>query len=295
MISKVNICNAATYGNVTQVMDGLRKFNYFFGANGSGKTTISNILADQSQFPHCSVSWENGLPLETRVYNRDFVNSNFNLQSKLKGVFTLGKQEADTLQKIETMKNDINDLISSIKQLTITLKGEDGSGGKLGELSQLEATYKERFWKQKQKYDSKLSGGLEGVRNSKDSFKTKVLTEYVTNKEALLTILELEQKAKKVFAGKLTTAQNISVPQTDRILTHEQNPILKKRVIGKDDVDIAAMIKKLGNSDWVRQGLSYYEINEGVCPFCQQKTEESFSKSLSEYFDESFADRKSVV
>ncbi|WP_088225571.1 AAA family ATPase [Desulfosporosinus sp. FKB] len=105
MISKINICNAATYGNVSQVIDGLRKFNYFFGANGSGKTTISNILANQSQFPHCSVSWKNGLPLETRVYNRDFVSINFNLQSKLKGVFTLGKQEADTLKKTESSGN----------------------------------------------------------------------------------------------------------------------------------------------------------------------------------------------
>lgn len=288
MISKIDISNAATFGNVIQVMDGLKKFNYLFGTNGSGKTTISTILADQSKFPGCNVSWESGLALETRVYNRDFVERNFNPQSKLKGVFTLGELEADTLNKIETMKNDINDLIDNIKQLTKTLQGEDGNSGKQGELLQLEDKYKERFWKQKQKYDAQFAGGFEGVRNSKDNFKAKVLAEYSTNQEVLLPISELEQKSKKVFSSKLTPAQNIIVPQTDKILTHEQNPILTKRVIGKDDVDIAAMIKKLGNSDWVRQGLSFYNVNEGVCPFCQQKTEESFSTSLSEYFDESF-------
>ncbi len=288
MISKIDICSAATFGNTPQAIDNLRQFNYLFGANGSGKTTISNIIADQSHFPHCSVTWENGLSLETRVYNRDFVDRNFNPQSKLKGVFTLGEQEADTLQKINTTKKDIDDLIDSIKQLTKTLKGEDGNDGKVGELTQLETKYKEKFWIQKQKYDSKLLGGFEGVRNSKDAFKARVLAEYSTNAEALLSISELEQKSKKVFTSTLTPAQNITVPKTDSILTHEQNPILKKRVIGKDDVDIAAMISKLGNSDWIRQGLSYYEANGGMCPFCQQKTEESFSKSLSEYFDESF-------
>ncbi|NLI92032.1 MAG: AAA family ATPase [Peptococcaceae bacterium] len=46
MISKIDICNAATFGNVIQVMDDLKKFNYLFGTNGSGKTTISTILAD---------------------------------------------------------------------------------------------------------------------------------------------------------------------------------------------------------------------------------------------------------
>jgi ABC-type branched-subunit amino acid transport system ATPase component len=95
MISKIDICNAATFGNVIQVMDGLKKFNYLFGTNGSGKTTISTILADQSQFPGCNVNWGSGLALETRAYNRDFVERNFNPQSKLKGVFTLGELEAD--------------------------------------------------------------------------------------------------------------------------------------------------------------------------------------------------------
>jgi wobble nucleotide-excising tRNase len=48
------------------------------------------------------------------------------------------------------------------------------------------------------------------------------------------------------------------------------------------------MIKNLCNSDWVRQGQSFYEVNDGLCPFCQQKTNENFAKSLNEYFDEAF-------
>jgi len=95
MISKIDICSTATFGNASQSMDDFRKFNYFFGANGSGKTTISKILADESQFPNCRVTWKNNLELEARVYNRDFVDRNFTPQNKLKGVFTLGRQETD--------------------------------------------------------------------------------------------------------------------------------------------------------------------------------------------------------
>ena len=73
------------------------------------------------------------------------------------------------------------------------------------------------------------------------------------------------------------------------------HPILKKRVIGKDDVDIAAMIKKLGNSDWVREGRAFYEENGSVCPFCQKSTTDAFAQSLNEYFDETFvADSKAI-
>ena len=80
-----------------------------------------------------------------------------------------------------------------------------------------------------------------------------------------------------------------------KILAHESNGILKKRVIGKEDVDIAAMIKKLGNSDWVREGRAFYEVNDKKCPFCQQSTTEAFTKSLNDYFDETFVkDSKAI-
>jgi wobble nucleotide-excising tRNase len=48
------------------------------------------------------------------------------------------------------------------------------------------------------------------------------------------------------------------------------------------------MINKLGNSDWVKEGRTYFDDNGQVCPFCQQATKESFVKSLNEYFDEAF-------
>ena len=59
-------------------------------------------------------------------------------------------------------------------------------------------------------------------------------------------------------------------------------------IIGKDEVDIAAMISKLGNSDWVKEGRNFFAVNDNVCPFCQQHTPNSLAKSLEEYFDEAF-------
>ena len=75
---------------------------------------------------------------------------------------------------------------------------------------------------------------------------------------------------------------------TTKLTNHEANAILKKRVVGKEDVDIAAMIEKLGNSDWVREGRTFYDMNDDTCPFCQQSATKAFAESLNEYFDESF-------
>jgi wobble nucleotide-excising tRNase len=53
------------------------------------------------------------------------------------------------------------------------------------------------------------------------------------------------------------------------------------------DVEIASMIEKLDNSDWVKQGRIYFKKNDGACPFCQQSAER-LKSLLSEYFDETY-------
>ena len=47
-----------------------------------------------------------------------------------------------------------------IAKLTVTLNGGDGSGGKQGELAQLEANLKRACWSQKQKHDEMFFGGV---------------------------------------------------------------------------------------------------------------------------------------
>lgn len=295
MIERIEISNVATYSPTPQVLGDLKQINFVYGSNGTGKTTISKVIANCASHPHCKLVWRGGSPMELLVYNRDFVDRNFNQPDVLKGIFTLGEKDKATLDKIGVAKGELDEIEKKIIQLRAALQGDDGSGGKRAKLAELEAAFEGKCWDLKLKHDDKLQGAFVGVRGKKSAFKARLLEESVSNSSAAVSLPDLESRASTVFGEAPQAAPTLAVPNGAALLAHEANPILKKKVIGKTDVDIAALIQKLGNSDWVKQGRDYYELAEGVCPFCQQDTPPSLEKSLNEYFDETFiADTASI-
>ena len=295
MIETITIASTATFDSTPQALSGLSQFNFLYGSNATGKTTISRVIADVSRYPTCRVTWKGGTKLQAMVYNYDFVDRNFHQPAELKGVFTLGEKQKDNLAKIAAAKVEHDTLTEKIESLTKGLQGIDGAGGKKGELATLEIGFKDKCWAQKQKHDAKLQGAFEGYRNSSEKFKSKLLQELAINTATLCVLANLEKRSESVFGPAPSVEASVATVDTRKLLAHESNPILKKRVIGKADIDIAAMIKKLGNSDWVREGRAFYDVNNEVCPFCQQSTTEAFTQSLNDYFDEAFVtDSKAI-
>ena len=296
MIESLSIANTATYGLRPQVLDRLGRFNFLFGTNGVGKTTITKVIANPGAHLHSTLEWKKGTPLEPMVYNRDFIERNFNAAPRLKGIFTLGEQDIANLEAIAAKKVEYDGIVKTIEQLTNTLQGQDQKSGKRGELADLEVHIKGKCWEQKQKYDGDFSEAFTGARNSAEKFKDRVLVELASNNAELKSLDYLRDKAKTVFG--VAPVIEVAVPglgPTD-IAGHESNPILAKKVIGKEDVDIAELIQRLSNSDWIKQGQEFYEQSKPTCPFCQQKVQESFEANLSSYFDETFtADTKAIT
>ena len=288
MIESMEIGGVATYGPAPQALARLSKLNFFYGSNGSGKTTITRVIADEALHPKCRVVWRGGAKLEALVYNRDYVQRNFSPSAQLKGIFTLGAKNVEAAERIAAAKSALDAFDKTLESLKWTLSGADGSGGKKGELAALEENLKQACWKQKQRHDGAFSTAFEGVRNSQDRFKARLLQERGANVSVLAPLADMAGKALIVFGEAPTSEALIPAIDFAPLIAHEAHQVLARRVMGKDDVDIAAMILKLGNSDWVKQGRAYLAANDSTCPFCQQRTTEGFERSLNEYFDEAF-------
>ncbi|SHG92957.1 AAA family ATPase [Bradyrhizobium erythrophlei] len=287
MLQEIKIAGNASYSSEGEKLSSLKAINFIFGTNGTGKTTISRVIYNPSSYASCALTWEKGRTLACCVYNSDFVTRNFVPQLPLPGIFTLGEAASDTLDKIEKAKARVEDLEDGIAKLNGTLGVVDSSSGKRGELRTLRAQFESDCWKIKGKYDPYFKDAFSGVRNSQSKFCDKVLVELAANTAPLVTVDELKRKAVTLFEDGLERHAVIGTIDITDLLAVERAPVLAKKVLGKEDVDVAALIRRLGNSDWVRQGLQY--LGHGSqCPFCQQEVEAELAARLNAYFDETF-------
>ena len=129
---------------------------------------------------------------------------------------------------------------------------------------------------------------MEGFLNSKTNFQKQLLQQAVSNKEPLFSREELSNRAEVAFGEKPMVLPEISLPNFTKFLELSRSPILKRKIVGKEDIDISALIKKLNNSDWVKAGMTYLDRSDGVCPFCQGKIQDNLKEKLDQYFDETY-------
>lgn len=291
MITQISLQNVATFGSEVQTMSDLKKLNFVFGTNGSGKTTISRVLRAPDDYSSCAIVWENEKRIPCKVYNSDFVAENFRDDSDMPGIFTLGKEELETKSRIQQIQDALRKLESTQEEKKALLKGTDGNGGKAGALVALEKKYTNKFWEQKQKYDSSpIKFGMEGCLSSKERFRSERLNQFSSNREPPYTFEELSKRAETAFGDSPQTLSEISIPNFVPLLKLSESTILSKRIVGKEDIDISALIKKLNNSDWVKAGMAYLEKSEGYCPFCQKQVPHNLTEQLSEYFDDAYSE-----
>ncbi|BBC40839.1 hypothetical protein FA893_17305 [Photobacterium damselae subsp. piscicida] len=128
MLEGYKLSNVATYDENGISVTDLKPINFFYGANGCGKTTTSDFLADlhNPKYESCSVSWKNGVPLRTLVYNKKFRDLNFRPSEDISGVFTLGEASVEEQTLVAEKLKKLSEISDNIATKKKTLEAKLG-------------------------------------------------------------------------------------------------------------------------------------------------------------------------
>jgi len=289
VLNSINLNKVASYKNkVSLVTD--KKVNLIYGLNGAGKSTFSNYLHDRNdhKYKDCSIDGLNSNH-ELIVYNQKFIQENFFEADNLKGIFTLSKQNKDAEIKISNALKEIKKLEDERGIKSAELETEKSS------INQKMETAKNAVWKIKIDYsggDRVLELCLEGYKGSKDNLFNHIVglakpiakpTKSIEDLKTDLQSISGDNAQKYSLLSQITfTSQNL-----------EEEALFGKQIVGNENSTVSQLIKQLGNSDWIKEGLQYLpekQIQENsTCPFCQEKTiSNELIESIKNYFDASY-------
>ncbi len=285
MISKVYLNGVATYRNGINFKP--KKINFVYGANGTGKSTISKVLYGEKGMETCEIEWEPGEKEEVIVYNRSFVKRNFESSTELKGIFTLGEESIDIQKDIKEKRKEID--LHEQQKNTIQnniLKIEK-------EIDDLKSVLEQKCWETQKSYGTEFSEALVGYRGRMKIFCEKCISSLKeTGKENVLTLDELRALYQAVYSQNVVLHnkyQKIAAVDVQKLDSH---PLLGTIIVGKKDTPIGTFIDFLQSSDWIEDGIEYAKKVPGKCPYCQQDLPENLERQIEDYFDESYKTNK---
>jgi len=284
LISKIILDKVATY---TGVEFAPSKVNYIYGGNGTGKTTISKVIANKVVYPDCVVEIADET-VDKCVYNRDFVKEHFSQSSSVKGIFTLGKDTKDAQEFIEKKKAELD-------QLTQNIKGNQERIKKLeGDIQTETDIFEKQTWVVKKKYEEPFREAYAGYMASLKAFSKKCLDEK-RNTSGLIDFETLVERKSVLFDKSSVRYDQVSNIPTSTIENLEKINVLSTPVIGKEDAQIGELINKLQNSDWVNNGRKYLVDSDLKCPFCQQPITDDIKQNIEDFFDESYEKQCNLI
>lgn len=283
MIKTITIRNVASYDSQGVVIDDLNKVNFIYGSNGSGKTTISNLISEETVpcFIDSQILWQHGIKVKSLVYNKAFRENNFG-KGTIEGVFTLGEATKEEIELIDQKKIELEEIKKIGIQKKETLDKQEKNK------NDEENEFRESAWKNVYKrFENNFKEAFKGFMQ-KEKFRDKLLLEHKNNKQPPLELNFLIEKSETIFGEIPQRMASIQNMDFSRLAPIEEDSIWSTKVIGKADVDIATLIQRLNINDWVNQGRLLLQEDE-TCPFCQQPTiTQSFRNQLERYFDETF-------
>lgn len=248
--------------------------NYFFGNNGTGKSTLAKAIKSGVGITYApGKTAADYLPL---VFNQDYIDANMQSYHNLPGVFTINEVNVAIQQQIDTKTAEQT---AAQKAQTDALSTKRKKEEERGEL--LQHLYKDCWGK-----TADLRATFDATQAGKK--KSKQFTEEV--KKHTPAEQDLEALKRMYDAVYSSTAQSYSrfseITDTTVLDQLPGNDILGLAIVNTANTPFADFLKQVGSTEWVRQGHSEYHAKAGdKCPYCSRTLDDDFEAMLTASFD----------
>ena len=265
------VINAPTYAGVTFSPS---MINFFYGKNGTGKSTLAKAFTDGS----AALTWK-GDPYPSErilIYNEDFIEKNVRSYGNIPGVFTISEVNAEK-KKLADEKTGEKTSIDAQADAARVARDKVTE-----EHTKAEEEYRKTIWKKTEKTRKKYPDTQVGFKSDIGKFVKKLENTPMTP----ATDEECEDLARTVFGKQQPRYDKYFHIHTDDLPVSE---LMGVSIESRAKTDFAMFIRTLGNLDWVTAGHNaYHGSTDGKCPFCQQKLPDNFEEELAACYDQQY-------
>lgn len=289
MISSITMNGIATYNNIT--IPNLKKVNFFFGLNGSGKSTIAkylnSLISKDESFNQCTNIGFDGSQDHIMTFNEEFIEENFKRNSELKGIFSLNQRNTAIDEQIKNKEEEKSFYEKAIAKYTD--KKETIKKYRTDRYKKLI----EESWNERKTFSTFAKINLAHTRNKVNHLSE--IQQILSQPFNVLSIDKIKEQYDLLYEKdiKFVSSQiNINLYDKIKEIESKLNQLLEEIIIGKEDVPIADLIKKLDSRTWIQQGVDLLEKTGNICPFCQQETiNEDLIKQFNDLFDDNYKNK----
>lgn len=247
--------------------------NFFYGKNGTGKSTIANELRQHHGISPAIDDYE------LLVYDKQFIDRNFQ-EDALPGVFSLNESNIEIQNAIEekTTQREKAKKDAEAKGTVLTNKDK--------ELEAARATFDGTCWDTASDLKKDFPEAFKGSNTSKSKLANNVLSVKDPEEQNLAQIASLYQAAFDANSKEYPLIVKPAFPTPETLPGYH---LLDTPVISSSDTPYANFIRAIGATDWVRQGhRHFHDTPDHKCPYCARPLPDDFEAQLAACFDEQY-------
>lgn len=271
-ITRIELCEASYQGTGCHIEP--TYVNFFFGNNGTGKSTIAKAILNGR-----GVSYAPGrtaadyLPL---VYNQDFIDANFRSYRNMKGVFTLNAANAAVQQQIDEKTDERAVVQKALADATEKRKKQAAAQEKL------QKDFYKECWDREKDFREAFPKTQAGKGKS-EPFTKEILKH--TPKD--VDIEEFRRLYDSSFSDTAKRYQRFATIDNTAVMdTVLGSDILSVAIVNSAETELAGFLRDIGATEWMRQGHDEYTHSaDGKCPYCNRELPDDFEQTFVASFD----------